>query len=136
MNSPKSRRLILLAVLMLNLISTTLHYTDNAIFIEQYPEPAWFTTIGVFVTLIIMTLFGLLGYWLYVQRYFWVSYVCLTIYSFTGLSSPGHYLFPQIVPMSLKMQALILSDAVVGALLIGWIIWSGAVWQEWRYEGL
>jgi hypothetical protein len=41
---------ILLAIIVINLISTWLHYTDNAIFLEQYPGPDWFTPIGVMLT--------------------------------------------------------------------------------------
>ncbi|MDJ0774616.1 MAG: hypothetical protein QNJ49_14540 [Mastigocoleus sp. MO_167.B18] len=93
MKPENNAQIVLLILVVLNIISTMLHYTDNAIFVEQYPEPEWFTTAGVFATLILMTPFGLLGYWLYRKGIFWCSYLCLGFYSITSVSSPGHYLF-------------------------------------------
>ncbi|NJR51199.1 MAG: hypothetical protein HC780_18105 [Leptolyngbyaceae cyanobacterium CSU_1_3] len=60
MNLSKRPQQILLAILVLNLISTWLHYTDNALFLSQYPGPEWFTPIGVLGTVIVMTRSGYL----------------------------------------------------------------------------
>jgi hypothetical protein len=90
MNLSKRPQQILLAILALNLVSTWLHYMDNALFLNQYPGPEWFTPLGVLATVIVMTPIGLFGYWLY-----------------TSVSSPGHYLFPMVTPMSFKMHGLI-----------------------------
>lgn len=125
-------RQILLFLLIFNIISTTLHYTDNAIFVDLYPEPEWFTTAGVFATLIFMTPFGLLGYWLYTKGLFWFSYLCLGFYSITSISSPAHYLYPMVTSMSLKMHLLIWCDAVAGLSLIIFILWSALFLQQWR----
>lgn len=132
MNLPKRPQQILLVILALNLISTWLHYTDNALFLNQYPGPEWFTPIGVLATVIMMTPIGLFGYWLYIRRSFWLSYLLLGVYSITSVSSPGHYLFPIVTPMSFKMHGLIWLDAVSGLSLIGFLLWSCAVVQEWR----
>jgi hypothetical protein len=127
-----NRTKILLSIVVFNLISTWLHYTDNAIYVDRYPEPAWFNTIGVFFTVAIMTPIGILGYWLYRQNRFWLSYMVLGIYSITSISSPGHYLFPGVMAMTTKMHALIWLDAFAGSLLIGFILWSSAIVQEWK----
>ena len=132
MNLSKRPQQILLGIIILNLISTWLHYTDNALFLNQYPGPDWFTPVGVLSMVIAMTPIGLFGYWLYTRRSFWLAYFFLATYSITSVSSPGHYLFPMIVPMSLKMHTLIWLDAVSGLLLIGFLLWSCAVAQEWR----
>jgi hypothetical protein len=123
---------ILMVIITINLVSTVLHYTDNALFLDQYPGPSWFTTPGVFATLIVMTPVGLLGYWLYTKRAFLLSYLALGLYSITSISSPGHYLFPMMHQMSLKMHGLIWSDALSGLSLIIFILWSSAISQEWR----
>jgi hypothetical protein len=123
---------VLLGILGLNLISTWLHYTDNALFLDQYPGPAWFTPIGVLATVAVMTPVGLLGYWSYTRRMFGLAYVLLGAYSITSVSSPGHYLFPMVVPMSLKMHSLIWLDAISGLSLISFLLWSWAVLQEWQ----
>jgi hypothetical protein len=132
MNIDKHSRKVLLGTLLLNLISTWLHYTDNALFLDRYPGPEWFTTWGVFGTVILMTPIGLLGYWLYIKDRFWSAYFCLALYSITSVSSPGHYIFPMVMPMSLKMHALIWLDAISGLLLLGFLFWSSMVAQEWQ----
>ncbi len=131
-NQPSQK--VLLAILVLNLISTWLHYTDNAVFVEQYPGPAWFTTIGVFAVVIVMTPIGGLGYWLYTKGRFWLAYLTLGLYSITSVSSPGHYLFPMVTPMSVKMHSLIWLDGLSGLLLIGFVLWSSLLKQEWRSQ--
>jgi hypothetical protein len=123
---------VLLFIIGFNLLSTWLHYTDNAIHVDRYPEPEWFTTIGVFITIAIMTPIGLLGYWLYRQNRFVLSYIVLGIYSITSISSPGHYLFPGVMAMTAKMHALIWLDALAGSLLIGFMLWSITIAQEWK----
>lgn len=132
MNFSHRPQQILLAILALNLISTWLHYTDNALFLNQYPGPAWFTPIGVLATVMVMTPMGLLGYWFYTKHSFWLAYLLLGAYSITSVSSPGHYLFPMVTPISFKMHGLIWFDAVSGLSLIGFLVWSWAVAQEWR----
>ena len=66
-NTSRFRQTILLAVITLNLISTWLHYIDNALFLSRYPGPQWFTSVGVIITVIVITPVGLLGYWFYTK---------------------------------------------------------------------
>jgi hypothetical protein len=134
MNHPFEHQRTLLAIVIFNLVSTWLHYSDNAIFLNQYPGPEWFTPMGVWATVIIMTPIGLCGYWLYSKGSFLISYLFLGAYSITSVSSPGHYLYPMIMPMSLKMHGLIWLDALSGLSLIGYLLWSSAIAQEWRRQ--
>ena len=87
---------------------------------------------GVWATVIVMTPIGLCGYWLYSKGSFLISYLFLGAYSITSVSSPGHYLYPMIMPMSLKMHGLIWLDALSGLSLIVFLLWSSAIAQEWR----
>jgi hypothetical protein len=89
---------------------------------------------GVWATVIVMTPIGLCGYWLYTKGSFLLSYLFLGAYSITSVSSPGHYLYPMTIPMSLKMHGLIWLDALSGLSLIGYLLWSSAIAQEWRKE--
>ena len=132
MNLIKRSQQVLLVILLLNLISTWLHYTDNALFLDQYSGPEWFTTSGVFIAVTVMTPIGLLGCWLYTKGMLGLSYLLLCMYSLTSISSPGHYLFPIVTPMSLKMHGLIWLDGVAGILLICFVVWSSLIAQEWR----
>jgi hypothetical protein len=131
----KSSCQVLLGIIVLNLLSTWLHYTHNAIFLADYPGPAWFTPQMIMVTVAVMSTIGLLGYRLYFKNVFIWSYFCLGLYSITSISSPGHYLFPMVAPMSMAMHVLIWLDALSGISLIGFLGWSGLVAQEWRGVG-
>ena len=124
----------LLAVLIFSIAITSIHYTDNAIFVNEYPEPEWFTTSGVFITWIVMTAIGIMSYWLYSQQLFWLSYLFLGIYAGTGLSSPAHYLYGAISQFSLKMHALIWTDVIAGLSVVAFIVWSLLIAQEWRQK--
>ena len=122
----------LLAILLFSIAITSIHYADNAIFVNDYPEPAWITTSGVFVTWGVMTLIGTISYWLYYHQYFWFSYLLLGIYSVTGLSSPTHYFYGAMSQFSGKMHLFIWFDALAGLAVIAFVIWSALVTQEWR----
>lgn len=131
MNDNKTRQTLLLILLIINVISTILHYTDNFMYNDQYPEPAWITPNGIYISWIVLTLFGVAGYFLYVKDIFRLAYLCLGIYSLTGISSIAHYFFPAIEAYSLKMNVLIWSDAIAGISLLFFILWSGLIIREW-----
>jgi hypothetical protein len=122
----------LIGIVALNLVSTWLHYIHNAIFLDCYPGPDWFTPQMIILTVALMSVIGILGYWLYSRSAFLWSYVCLGLYSITSISSPGHYLYPIVVPMSTTMHSLIWLDALSGVTLISFLLWSGLFAQEWR----
>ena len=129
-----NHKTLLLLFLLASIISTNLHYTDNASFIENYPEPDWITVSGIYATWMIMTIIGIIGYWLYTQEKLWISYLCLCIYSVTGLSSPAHYFYGAMSNFSTKMHALIWLDLLTGGFVLGFVIWSGLLWREWQPE--
>ena len=123
---------LLLLFLITSIVSTNLHYTDNATFINNYPEPDWITVSGIYTAWIILTIIGILGYWLYTQEKLSLSYLCLGIYSLTGLSSPAHYFYGAMSNFSLKMHAFIWLDLLTGASILGFVIWSGLLLREWQ----
>lgn len=132
MDDKKTRHTLLLILLIINVISTSLHYTDNFLYNDKYPEPAWINPNGVYISWIILTLFGVAGYFLYVKDAFWIAYLCQGIYSITGISSTAHYFFPATEPFSLKMNVLIWFDAIAGISLLIFLFWSGLILREWE----
>lgn len=112
----------LLTIVIFSIIITSIHYTDNAIFINRYPEPEWITASGVYLSWGVMSLLGIAGYWLYSQEKHWWSYFCLAVYSLTGLSSPAHYFYGGMSEFSLKMNLFIWFDFVAGASVIGFVL--------------
>ena len=119
-------------VLIFNIVITSIHYTDNAIFVHDYPEPEWITTSGVFITWIIMTLIGIIGYWVYGKQNYWLSYLLLGMYAGTGLSSSAHYLYGELSQFSLKMHAFIWMDIIAGLSVVAFLTWSLLIAQEWH----
>ncbi len=120
------------SLLIINLVSTIIHYIDNYIFFDQYPLPDWVVPEGVYISWLILTPFAFLGYWLYHKRLFWLAYGCLCIYSVTATSSLLHYFYAPPLSFGWKMNLLICSDGIAGTALISFIVWSLFFHQEWR----
>jgi hypothetical protein len=123
---------LLLNILIINLIVTSLHYTDNAVFISKYPQPDWITVTGIYLTWIVLSSIGLIGYWLYRQQKFKLSLIFLGIYSLTGLSSFAHYFYGNLSEFSTKMHLFICLDVAVGMMLLGWIVWCSLRLKPWQ----
>lgn len=122
-------------VLIFNIVITSIHYTDNAIFVREYPEPEWISTSGVLLTWVVMTAIGIIGYWLYSQQNYWLSYLLLGMYAGTGLSSSAHYFYGELSQFSIKMHVFIWMDIIAGLSVVAFLTWSFLIVQEWRTNG-
>ncbi|WP_253274540.1 hypothetical protein [Nostoc sp. PCC 7107] len=131
MNSKFNPHRLLKILLIASIISTFIHYTDNYLFIEQYPQPAWITAPAVYQTWLILTAIGITGYWLYKYQKYWLAYAFLFIYSLTGITSPGHYLYGKFSQFSAKMHLLIWTDGLTGLAILGFIFWSAIILKNW-----
>lgn len=129
MNAKARAESILKLVLIASIISTAIHFTDNYRFIEDYPQPAWITAPSIYKSWIILTI---IGYWLYKLKKFWFAYLCLSIYSLTGLASPGHYLYDSWSQFSFKMHLFIWTDAMTSSAVLGFVVWSLFFLREWK----
>ena len=121
---------LLKMVLVASAIVTAIHFTDNYLYFDQYPQPTWITPPGVPRAWLIWTAFAVAGYWLYKNQRFWPAYFCLLIYSTCGLSSLGHYFYGHMHQFTPKMHLLILADGLVGAAVLGFVIWSAWIQKE------
>jgi len=126
--NPKHRNLLIL--LVASMVSTAFHFTDNYLYFDHYPQPAWITPFGVIRSWFIWTAFGIAGYWLYRNQRFWLAYICLVIYATCGMSSLAHYFYGALHEFSLKMHLLILTDGLIGASILGFVLWSGWMLKE------
>lgn len=115
---------ILKGLLTFSVIATLIHFTDNYLYFEHYPQPAWISQFGIIRTWFLWTATGVLGYWFYKNQRFMLAQLCLLIYAFCGLSSLGHYLYGSMAEFSLKMHVLILADGLAGAGILGFVLWS------------
>ncbi|MDQ4107393.1 MAG: hypothetical protein M3138_01125, partial [Actinomycetota bacterium] len=53
---------VLLLLLSAAIASTAIHYTDNAVYIEDYPQPGWITEVRIYVAWAVLTAIGIAGY--------------------------------------------------------------------------
>ncbi len=102
--------------------STAAHYTDNALFIEDYPQPDWLSTETIFITWGLLTLLGIAGYLFYRAGQTTTAGLYLLLYSNTGVSSLGHY-FYGFDDFSLKMNVLIWTDGMTGLAVAAFAVW-------------
>jgi hypothetical protein len=121
----------LLALLIVNLVSTLVHYTHNFIFFNSYPAPNWMNMHHICIAWLILTPFAIVGYFLYAKHKYWLAYLCLFVYSNAGAASMGHYFYGSINSMSIRMNLSIMSDVIAGIALDLFLFWSAFVAQEW-----
>ncbi|MEM1281020.1 MAG: hypothetical protein AAF921_14320 [Cyanobacteria bacterium P01_D01_bin.44] len=130
MHSAAKRQLILKSILVACIVSTAIHFTDNYLYIEQYPQPDWITLPSIYISWCVWTAVGVIGYWLYKNQKFWFAYPCLVFYSFCGIDSLGHYLYGALSEFSPKMHLLIVTDGLTGLAVLGFTLWSGLLLRE------
>ncbi|MEL6381918.1 MAG: hypothetical protein AAFQ89_05495 [Cyanobacteria bacterium J06626_18] len=130
MNSEAKRLLILRTLLIACIVSTGIHFTDNYLYIEQYPQPDWITLPSIYTSWLVWTAVGIVGYWLYANQKFWLAYPCLVFYSFCGIDSLAHYLYGPLSEFSPKMHLFIATDGITGLAVLGFTLWSGLILRE------
>ncbi len=116
---------VLLAILSAAILSTAIHYTDNAIAIERYPGTETWEPAVVPLAWVALTAIGLLGYRLYLRGDHLPAHLCLLVYSVTGLSSLGHYRSGDWSEFTSTMHVSILADGLTGAAVLAFAVWSG-----------
>lgn len=132
MNTKTRLQTLLLTLLIISVVITAFHYTDNFINFTSYPDPEWMTPPSVYQSWIILTSIGIVGYIFYLKNVLWLAYICLSIYSLTGMSSPGHYFFQTTEKFSFKMHTFIWLDFIIGASILCFTIFSGLFLKEWK----
>ncbi len=109
---------MLLTLLLASIGTSILHYVDNVMYFQHYPEPTWLNPHLVDMAWFVMTPFGIAGYWLYVRGRRALAFACLYIYAAMGLLVLGHYLIAPPWTLSFKINVFILAEAAT-ALLLG-----------------
>lgn len=104
----------MLTVIGASLLSTAIHYTDNYIYVHEYPQPDWISHEVIYTVWALLTLLGLAGYLFYRDGRATAAGLYLLVYSYAGLSSLGHYFYGSLGDFSVKMHVLIWADGVTG----------------------
>ena len=110
-------------VVLASVVVTALHYTDNYISIEEYPQPDWIHRETVLIAWLLLTLVGIAGYMLFHAGRTLAAGFYLLVYSYTGTSSLGHYPFGGAEDFTTRMHLFIWTDAIVGFLVAGCALW-------------
>jgi hypothetical protein len=111
-------------VVMASVLLTAFHFTDNYVSIETYPQPDWVSRAVVLVAWPLLTAFGVAGYLLYRRRRFAAAHACLLAYSYTGLSSLGHFLSGSPDEFTTRGLVSVLIDGVAGSAVLAVTVWS------------
>jgi hypothetical protein len=98
-------------------VASLLHFADNTLAIDQYPEPAWITPLGVVVSWCLVTAIGIIA--LTRRRADRLFYSAAGIYAVVLLSGLLHYAFGSPMHMAMRSNVTVLAEAAVGAAL-GW----------------
>jgi hypothetical protein len=109
-------------------VSTALHFTHNFAAIEQYPQSESISNTTVRAVIVVswplLTAIGLYAYRLHAQGHRrGMANALLALYSLTGISSLGHFVIDK-VDLPLFWMAVIASDALAGAAVLAYAIWS------------
>lgn len=75
MNTNKNHQTLLLTLLIISVVITAFHYTDNFINFLQYPDPEWLTPQSVYQSWLILTAIGIVGYVLYINNILLFEYL-------------------------------------------------------------
>lgn len=111
-------------VVLASVVVTAVHFTDNYVSIETYPQPDWVSEAVVVVAWPLLTAFGVAGYLLYRRGRFAVANACLLVYAYTGISSLGHFLSGSPDEFTPRGLVSVLADGVAGFAVLGLAIWS------------
>jgi hypothetical protein len=111
------------SVVVASIIVTALHYTDNYLSIEEYPQPNWVHRETIYIAWSLLSLVGIAGYMLFREGRSLAAGLYLLVYSYTGTSSLGHYLYGDAADFTTKMRLFIWTDALLGSLVAGYALW-------------
>lgn len=120
---PPSVRTVGLVVLA-SVLLTAIHFTDNYVSYETYTPSDLVTPTVVLVSWPLLTAFGVAGYLLYRRGRFAPAHACLLAYSYTGLSSLGHFLSASPGDLTTRGLVSVLIDGVVGSAVLAVTVWS------------
>jgi RsiW-degrading membrane proteinase PrsW (M82 family) len=119
-------RSVLKWILAASIVSTGLHYTHNFIAIDSYPDgpvSGAVTQVAILLSWPLLTAIGLLGYRFYVAGRLPQAHACLIAYSFTGISTLGHFIYgsPDIPAF---FYGTIFTDALTGFAVLAFALRS------------
>ncbi len=106
---------------------TLFHFTDNAVFVDDYPkaswQPDWFWAVVV-VGWFLYTATGIAGYRAYRRGDLRLAHPLLILYSYMVMSSLGHFLYGSPSDLTTRGAVSVFVDVVAGAAVLVVAVWS------------
>lgn len=124
---------VLTGILGVALLVSIVHYTDNYVAFERYPQlesgpnP---TQTMILVGWFAFTAFGLAGYLLFRRGLRGPAAACLAVYSLSGLVGLGHYAAPEVDELAWWRHAHIVVDIICGVAVLTFAIWLAVTSQR------
>lgn len=107
-----------------SILLTALHFTDNYVSIDTYPEPSWITGAVVLISWPLFSAFGVTGYLLYRHGRVAAANAFLVAYAYAGLSSLGHFLSGSPDDFTTRGLVSVLIDGAAGSAVLAVAVWS------------
>jgi hypothetical protein len=119
----------LLTLLGVAFVVSVVHYVDNYVNYDDYPQPGPDDLPAPSATLIALAWFvftasGALGVWLWLRGRTVPAALALTGYAVSGLIGIGHYLVPGATDMPWWRQAHVVVDIGCGVAVFGFAVWA------------
>lgn len=111
----EAQRRTIAILLGITLLTSAIHFADNAFRLDLYPGPPWLTRNIVLLA------------WLVLPVLAWIAYrsasrAGLVAYGLLGFAGLAHYLVPHHHPIPMRSAATIFGEATASALLIAYVL--------------
>lgn len=111
-------------VVIASVLITALHFADNYFSIESYPQPDWVTEAVVAISWPIYTAIGIAAAVLYGRGRRELGSWLLLAYSYTGISSLGHFLSGGPSEFTTRGLVSVLADGTIGLTVLSVAVWA------------
>ena len=118
-------------LVLASIVLTAFHFTDNYVSIDTYPQPDWVTKGVVLVSWPLLTSLGVIGYLLLRRGLYTAAHGFLLAYSYTGLSSLGHFLSGSPDEFTTRGLVSVLIDGAAGSAVLVVTVWSILARRRW-----
>jgi hypothetical protein len=108
-------RITIVFLIGLTLLTSAIHFVDNAFRLDLYPGPAWFTPTFVLVAWLVLPVLALAAYRNGTR-------VALAAYGLLGFAGFAHYLPPHAHSVPLRCMFTIVGEATASAVLIVYVL--------------
>ena len=107
--------------------SSLVHYTDNYLAFERFPNGGpgpEVTADSIWIAWVVFTVFGVAGYRLYRRSQIRLGAALLAVYSGSGLIGLAHYPAPGMSELAWWRHVHIWVDIVCGVAVLAFAVWS------------